>query len=165
MEATVFGSGGSATTVGTVTRPICLTPCAAHLGRGTHQLVFMHSAGRAWGGEGVLQLGMKPTAYRYALGHRDPHIGARIGGWVLFGLGMGLTATGALYWSVGSSDSDLHDSRLADVGQAETALGVAMVAAGIAMLVAFRPELQPGTGVQWELEAPPVERPTQAASQ
>jgi hypothetical protein len=77
---------------------------------------------------------------------------------------MGLTATGALYWSVGSSDSDLRDSRLADVGQAETALGVAMVAAGIAMLAAFRPELQPGTGVQWELEAPPIERPTQAAS-
>ncbi|HMG23111.1 MAG TPA: hypothetical protein VK607_17365, partial [Kofleriaceae bacterium] len=62
------------------------------------------------------------------------------------------------------SDSDLHDSGLANYGQAQTFAGAAMVAVGIAMLAVFRPELQPGTGVQWELEAPPNERPTQAAS-
>jgi len=163
LEATVIGSGGAATTVGTVTRPVCLTPCAAHLARGTHQLVFSR-LDRGWGGDGVLQLGMKPTAYRYALGHRNPHLGARIGGWVLFGLGLGVTATGAAYWSIGSSDSELHDSGLASYGQVQTFVGAGLVVVGVAMLAVFRPELQPGTGVQWELEAPPIERPTQAAS-
>jgi hypothetical protein len=143
--------GAPATAVATIARPLCITPCAVHLSRGSHQLQFQLPEDRGWGGDSVVQVGVHPVAYRYALGHRYPRIGARITGWVLFAAGMGLTASGALYWSVGDQNPDLGAGNLATIGQVQTVVGAGVAVAGILTLLLLRPEIQPGTGVQWEL--------------
>jgi hypothetical protein len=160
MQASGLGWGASAT----MTRPLCLTPCAVHLAQGTHQLVFQPAGANSWAGDGIVQVGQNPVAYRYALGHSHPRIGARVGGWVLVGIGLGLTATGALYWSFGN-DSRLG-SDLTSYGEVQTFVGTGLVVAGAVMLSIFRPELQPGAGVQWELpgDAAPGQRASRTVS-
>jgi hypothetical protein len=149
----------------TIARRICLMPCAAHLSRGTHRLLFQPPDGRGWAGDGVVQVGPARVAYRYALGRRNPRIGARITGWALFGAAAGLTAVGTVNWSAGKitdSDAGLSDSSTRTLGQIETFVGAGLAAVALAVLLSSRPELQPGTSVQWELSGTTV--PTEPAT-
>jgi hypothetical protein len=151
-----YGRYGAYTAAATITRPVCLTPCAAHLTQGAHALVFTRTDTGEWGGEAQLEVGINPTAYRYALGRRNAHFGARFGG--LLALSFGLTAviTGGTLWAVSSSSNDLTSA-----GQTTTAIGAALTVLGAVLLYTNRPEIQNGTGTRWELPpGPPSGPPT-----
>jgi hypothetical protein len=147
----------------TVSHAICLTPCTVHLPRGTHPLQFRSADGSDWEGDGVVNVETRPVAFRYALGHYHRHMGARVAGWVLFGVGMGLMGSAAATAFLAASDGGSSASDRA-ILTGEVYGGLAMAIAGAAMLAVFRQELQPGTGVQWELPASPLERAKPAVS-
>jgi hypothetical protein len=152
FAAVGYGGGG---VVAVASRPICLTPCAAHLTRGSHQLLFEVAETRAWGGNDIVQVGANPVAYRFALGRNEPHLGARIGGLVGLSLGLGALGTGGLLWAVG--DSSAIGSSVRDAGTSTLLVGAGITVVSAVVLAVLRPEHQPGAGLQWEL--PPDRAP------
>ena len=133
--------------------------------RGTHPLQFRSPDGSDWEGDGIVNVARQPVAFRYALGHRDRHLRARIAGWVLFGGGLGavLIAGSGLFLLANDGGGPASQTNSL-VAQAFVGLGAALV--GIGVLAIFRPEVQPGTGLQWELprSVPPTEHTTSTGS-
>jgi hypothetical protein len=130
---------------GIATRPICMTPCATHLDQGFHELVFRTDGG--WGGTAQLTVGDQPTAFRYALGHSDAHLGARIGAATALSFGITSVAVGLPLWA--SSDGSVSN-----VGMYLSGGGAALTVLGAVLLAIYRGEYQPGTGMQWTLPSP-----------
>lgn len=146
METVAYGSrGGMAYGVSVATQRLCITPCQVHLPQGLHQLMF-ESPATGWGGVGDLQLGVDVSAYRYALGHRVINAGPRLG--ALMALSFGITGMlGGGIWYL-ASDSYRSVSGGVAIGSG------ALFALGVALAIAFRPEEQNGTGVQWTPDSP-----------
>jgi hypothetical protein len=146
METVAYGSrGGMAYGVSVGTQRLCITPCHVHLPQGLHQLMF-ESPATGWGGVGDLQVGVDVSAYRYALGHRVINAGPRLGAAMAMSFGFAAVLGGGIWYLA----SDSHQ----DVGGGIAIGGGALIALGVALAIAFRPEEQNGTGVQWIPDAP-----------
>jgi hypothetical protein len=133
---------GQATAVGfgISTNLVCTTPCTANLNRGQHQLVLTRASDGEWAGTGRLDLGVRPVAFRYNLGHVEPHWGPRLAGYALASLG----AAGLTYGGI--------ELATGDTGALPTTIGSAAITVVGALLMAiYRPEVQNGSGTQWEL--------------
>jgi hypothetical protein len=146
-EALAYRSGG----VGMMaarsiqTRLLCVMPCEAHVRQGTHELAFETADTHAWAGTGIVQLGPAPAAYRYAIGHREPNAGARVGGVTAISLGLGFVAGGLPLWALQPTPG------MGEFGEAMTLGGAGLTIIGAALLTLLRPELQDGAGTLWEL--------------
>ncbi len=141
---TTVASNGRSTAVGigVETQLVCTTPCTAHVAQGQHQLVMTRVSDGEWAGTARVDVGVHPVAYRYNLGHAQLHTAPRYGGMLLASLGL----TGVI---VGGIDAGVGD------GGSGTGLllGSAVVTAvGAALMYLYRPEIQNGSGVQWELD-------------
>lgn len=146
METVAYGGrGGMVYGVSIGTQRLCITPCQVHLPQGLHQLMF-ESPATGWGGVGDLQVGVDASAYRYALGHRVINAGPRIGAVIAMSVGFAGVLGGGLWYLA----SDFGQN----IGGGVAIGGAALIALGVALTVAFRPEEQNGTGVQWIPDAP-----------
>jgi hypothetical protein len=171
MSMAAIGPFGGAAAVAVTTKPICAaTPCATHLQPGRHELVLSRVSDDSWAGNAEIDVGDKPVAYRYAPGHRHSHLWGRFGGWMLASIGLSMAATGGL---VIAAENET-DPALAAIGDAQAhsfpvagtvlvATGVVAAVAGIVLLAKSRPELQNGTGTQWNLGPAPMKGATTAS--
>lgn len=143
--------GGMAYGTGIATERLCITPCQVHLRQGLHQVMF-ESPTTGWGGVADLQVGVEPSAYRYALGHRDLHVGARLGAAMSIAFGFTALLGGGIWYLA----SDTYQN----VGGGIAIGGGALFALGVAIAIAVSPEERNGSGVQWTPEGPaPVTPP------
>ncbi|HEX4492144.1 MAG TPA: hypothetical protein VH914_13130 [Acidimicrobiia bacterium] len=117
------------------TRPVCTTPCEAHVALGFHELEFHSYQSAIWRGDGRVTVGQRPSAYRYALGHTSltPTTGSL---WLVAGI---LAITGASL-AIGS---------LAGGSVPLLAVSIGITGVGVGGLYAYRPDVQQGAGIQW----------------
>lgn len=158
MSFTAFGPRGGGTAVGITSHVLCTTPCTTALPPGHHELVMAHADDGSFAGTATLDVGSRPVAYRYALGHASDHSGARIAGLTSLVFGVGLLATAPVVWGLeGAADENPFGMPTASPSLAPvigTAIaGALLTALGIGLVVWSRPEIQNGAGTQWDLES------------
>ncbi len=144
MQGIGVSSNGWLAMRGVATRPLCSTPCAVHLPRGPHSLIFRRADG-SWGGTAQLDVGMKPTAYRYAMGRESSGVGLRVGGIMALTFGFSAASTGLFFYAVGDEIGARSLATPFAVG------GIGLTVLGAVLLYLGRPEVQNGSGVRWEV--------------
>jgi hypothetical protein len=135
---------------GSVTRPLCtITPCAVSLGFGMHELRFSVPGAPTGtlGGDGTVEVGTRPVAYRYALGDPDPDHNLREGGGTAMLLGLIALPIGAALAKAGDESSSSTENH-AGIGLAVS--GLVAVVIGAAMFGQLH--RRRGTGTQWVLQ-------------
>jgi hypothetical protein len=136
---------------GLVTVPACATtPCAANLPYGTFRLDFRGRDDLQLHSSDVVQVGRSPSVLRHTMGSTRQSSGLYTGGAVALSVGVVLIGAGLL----GLSDSS-YMSRGAAIGS--LAAGAAVTGGGVWMAYYGRPEITPGSSVQWvpDGQAPP----------
>ncbi len=148
---------GTSVTPGEIGQGLCRTPCTATLAFGSHDLRFRSLVDPDRTSTASVVVGPQPTGYRHALGLANSRGGVRLASWVLVSLGIGALVTGATFGAIAESGFDGWPLGM-------TIGGAIGFGAGIGLLIAFPPEFQPGSGVQFALPAgaPP---PPPSASQ
>lgn len=143
---------GTSVTPGEISNTLCTTPCVANLANGRHNLRFRSLIDPERTSTATLIVSPQPTGYRHALGIERPHTGARLGGLLLTISGALLLPIGILGASTNTSTTSGVDNTGFGPGSITlTVSGVVSLAAGIALLLAFPPEYQRGSGVQFTL--------------
>lgn len=143
---------GMSVTPGEISNTLCTTPCVANLANGRHDLRFRSLVDPERTSTATLVVSPQPTGYRHALGLERPRSGARLGGWLLTITGAMLLPLGIVGASINTSTTSGADNTGFGPGSiALTVSGVVGLAAGIALLLAYPPEFQRGSGVQFTL--------------
>jgi|SRR4051812_30741418 hypothetical protein len=130
--------------LGMWTHPLCATtPCAANLPLGTFNLIFKGRTDPALQSSEIVQVGRAPSILRHTMGSARTSPGLYLGG-------MGLLIAGIVVGGIGLMA--LGDSSgFIPKNSAYVSLGVGAAAMGVGgwMMLEGRPEITPGSSVQW----------------
>jgi hypothetical protein len=131
--------------LGMWTHPLCAaTPCAANLPIGTYNLIFKGRNDPALESTEIVQVGRAPSVLRHTMGSARYSSGMYTGGILAVAAGLSLVFVGLL--SAGSSDNSALSG-----GKGYAAIGIGAAATGLGawMMMSGRPEITPGSSVQW----------------
>jgi hypothetical protein len=124
-------------------RTLCpSTPCAVNLSRGPHSLSFDSPDGKL-GGTGDVEVSGEPTAYRYALGDKQPNRDAA-------NVGTGVLIASVVAMAIGAGLAKSSDPTTSGQGAAIGLGGLVGLTIGL-IIAASSSSVQNGTGVQWSV--------------
>ena len=125
--------------------PLCATtPCAANLPIGTYNLIFKGRNDPALESTEIVQVGRAPSVLRHTMGSTRYSTGMYTGGLLVAITGASLALTALLVMSAGGK-SALSGTP----GYVALGLGAAATGVGAWMMLEGRPEITPGSSVQW----------------
>jgi hypothetical protein len=126
------------------THPICATtPCAANLPYGTYTLIFRGRNDPAQESSEIVQVGHAPSVFRHTMGTTRASYGLYTGGFLTLVMGALVAGFGLL----GLADSSGFVSK--NTAYVATGIGAAATIGGGLMMYYGRPEITPGSSIQW----------------
>ena len=137
-----------------MTHPVCATtPCAANLPYGTYTLIFHGRNDPDQESSEIVQVGRAPSILRHTMGSTHASYGLYSGGFVTLVIGVLVAGFGL----IGLADSSGFVSK--NSAYIMTGVGAAATIGGGLMMYYGRPEVTPGSSIQWAPggpAAPPV---------
>jgi hypothetical protein len=135
--------------LGTMMHPLCATtPCAANLPYGTYNLIFRGRNDPALESSEIVQVGRAPSVLRHTMGSTHVSGGLYFGGLIAVIAGVMVGSFGLL--GLGSDGFISKNSSYVSIG-----LGAAATGVGAWMMLDGRPEVTPGSSIQWTPGGPP----------
>lgn len=135
-----------------VTRPLCPLPCAVNLPLGHHEVLFSALDDPTRNSAGFISVGAAPSVARHAIGRSTTSVGGVIGAVLMGGFGAAGLMTGSVLLGFGD-DEARGRTGFVTAGWATLAIGVALGAGAVALGLASRPTVQPGSTTQWNPSA------------
>lgn len=131
-----------------VTRPLCLTPCAVNLAFGHHEVLFSVLDDPSRTSTGFINVGSSPSIARHAIGQTTSSPGGLIGALVMGMFSIAGFVTGPVLLGFGD-DEARGRTGFVTAGWLTLGIGAALGAGAVALGLASRPTVQPGSTVQW----------------